>query len=192
MTFDINSTEAVPTDEGQVVDLSNLADEPSQGAWPVSWYKARIVEGYSTRKGTQFATEDIPSKAGDSRNLRLCFAVTNSRGETRNLQHQFNYRTDDFTPEKMAAIKEARKEFQNLNKWPGNARDLQRSSLALSKLGQLQKAVGLSSLIFVAPGAGLDSSVFVNRDLDIKLGVDENGFNEAREFAPAGSKTGGK
>ena len=191
MSYDPNSTATMGlVSEGVIPDLSDLAEEPSQGAWPNGWYSAQIVEGYSTRKGTQFQTEDILAKNGESRNLRLCFVVTNAKGETRNIQEQYNYRPEDFTPERISAVKEARAEFKGVQgKWPGGAADLQRSSLALAKIGAIQKAIGFS---LKSTEVGLDASIFTGQSIDVRLTVDEKGYNQIKEVAKAGTKVSSK
>src|SRR5215470_4329495 len=92
--------------------LPNLDDyvEEVGGPWAKGWYAAEIIEGYTTRKGTVFTTGDEPSKNGDSRNLRICLKMTNAKGDTRTLQDSINYRTSDFTAERLAFIKEMREE----------------------------------------------------------------------------------
>lgn len=92
--------------EERVVDLSDFAEAPG-GALPRGWYAADIIEGYATRRGKQFVTGDTVSQNGDSRNLRLCIKVSTAT-EPHNLQEVLNYRPSDFTPERLAFIKEAR------------------------------------------------------------------------------------
>jgi len=193
--FDPNSTTNVGlVSEGVIPDdlLDELAKEPAAGVWPVGWYKATIVEGYASRKGNQFTTSNFLSKAGTSWNFRLCLAVTDAKGELRNIQGSFNYRTEDFTPERMAAIKDAREEFKGVKEWPGTAKDLQRSSLAIASIGQLKKAVGFS--IRTLDNGTIDPTPFFNQAVDVRLGhrTQENGqvFNEPTDFAPAGTKVG--
>lgn len=179
-------------DEAKVdlASLTDFADEPSSGAWPDGWYKARTIEGYATRKGTQIVTADAISQKGDSRNMRLCFQVTNQAGETRNMFESFNYRLEDFSAERMALVKEARAEFKRVRgKGPGDAADLQRSSLALAKLGQLQRALGFNLTV---EGEGISTGPLVNREMDLRIGTDDQGYNVVREFAKLGERSGGK
>lgn len=187
--FDMNSTAALPS-EGAINDelFQELASEPAQGAWPVGWYKGQIIEGYATRKGTQFRTEDSVSKDGQSRNLFLCVAATNAKGETRNIQTLFNYRAFDFTAERMQAVKEAREEFKGVKTWPGAAKDLQRSSLAIAALGQLRKAVGS---VFELTDVGVSPLPFIGKPVDVRLGHKPNDkgvvYNEITDFAASGT-----
>jgi len=172
--------------EGDIPSMIDMADEPSQGAWKTGWYRATILDGYSSKRGTQFTTSDVSSKAGDSRNLRLCLAVQSTDGkEVRNLQDQFNYRFQDLDVDYRKNIKEARAEFKGLQKWPGAAADLQRSSIAIGQLGALEKALGFG---FKSTPVGINPSPLVTHEVDVRLGVDENGFNDVREYAKAGEK----
>src|SRR5262249_29637633 len=139
--FDVEraAAEAVPE---EMPDLDELAQEPSVGAWPAGWYAAEVLEGYQTRGGKQVTTSDTSSKDGSSRNIAFALKVTNANGDERTYRAGLNYRTDDFSPEILSAIKDARVEFAGQREWPGEAKDLQRSSLAVGKIGQVQKAFG--------------------------------------------------
>jgi hypothetical protein len=164
----------------EVPDLSSYAEEPTGSALKAGWYDADVIEGYATRKGHQFATEDTVSQKGDSRNLRLCFKI----GE-RNLQESFNYRPTDFTPERLAHIKELREEFKGVKgKWADA--DGQRSSLAIAKLGQIQKAFGFP--FKRTPSGQIVAASFVGQKVQVRVIVNDEGYNEVKEFAPAGSK----
>lgn len=172
-------TDGLVTEE---VDLSGMAEEPG-GAWKKGWYKAEIIEGYATRKGTQFETADAPSKDGASRNLRLCFKVYKGEDE-RTIQTQLNYRSSDFNPDRIAHIKQLRTEFAGSTNWPD--KDGHRSSLAMAKLGQLQAAVGFK--LKTVMGA-VDPTPFIGQKLDVYLNVDDNGYNDVKQFAKSGDKT---
>lgn len=170
--------------ESESVNLSDVAAEPG-GAWPNGWYRATIIEGYATGRGHQFQTGDGVSKKGDSRNLMLCFNVVSATAE-RNMQESFNYRGSDFGRERLAFIKEERLANKDLKRWPDV--DAQRTSLAVAKIGQFQKAIGFTELKLTSEG-GIISGVFVGQAVDVRLGVDENGYNVITAFAPAGTKT---
>lgn len=181
VTLDLSEDLVSETIEG----LEDFAEEP-QGAWKNGWYPAVILEGFQTRKGKTIETGDSVSQKGDSRNLKLCIKVANGKDE-RTLITSFNYRTSDFTPERLAFIKEARAENKGVKgKWSDS--DAQRSSLALASLGGLAKAVGFSPKL--APQGGLIAGIYVGQAVDVYLGVDDKGYNEVRNFAKSG--TGGK
>jgi hypothetical protein len=185
-TVSLNDVTVGLADEG--VDLRDMAEEPS-GAWASGWYKSTIIEGYATAKsGKQLNTEDTISKNGDSRNLRVCFKLVRANGDERTLTETYNYRPSDFTPERVAYIKELRVELKDVKHWPD--KDAQRSSLAIAKISQLQKAVGLERIKFV--NNGIAAAAFVGGTPDARIGTDDNGYNVVTAFAPAGTKTGGK
>lgn len=181
--------------EGVIPDdlLDELAAEPSSGPWPVGWYRAQVIEGYATRGGKQNITSNVISNNGDSLNLILCFTVTNSKGETRNLNTMLNYRPEDFTAERMDIIKAAREEFKGVKVWPGAAKGLQASSLSIARVGQLKKAVGFSTRLVHGK---IDPSQYFGQSIDVHLTQKANDkgqtFNNINEFAPAGTKAGQK
>lgn len=200
MTEDISSISIAnlqTTAEPEIPSLLDLADEPSTGVWEgqgfgphKNWYPATILEGYATKNGTQWLTQDTPSKDGSSRNLRLCFELTSAKGEKRNTFASYNYRLDDLTVERIQAVKNAREMFKGKKgKW-SNA-DIQRSSLALASLGGLERSLGFK---LKRTDAGfLDASVFVGQKLDVRLGVgkpNEKGasYNEVFEIAKSGER----
>ncbi len=172
---DTGYTEDVP-------DITGFADEPG-GAWK-GWFKAEIVAGYTTGKGKVFQTEDTVSRDGNSRNLRLCLSITNGN-QTRTNFTSFNYRVGDFDKDRLCAIEQARKAFAAVNKWPDSS--LQRSSLAIAKLGQMFKATG------VKPKRREDGvlipDVFVGAKADVYLAINDKGFNDITQFAAPGAKT---
>ena len=170
--------------EAESIDgLEELAEE-TQGAWPKGWYKAEVIEGFQTRKGKTIQTGDSVSKDGASRNLKLCLRVVNGVQE-RNMIASFNYRASDFSPERIAFVKEKRKEHEGVSgRWSDT--DAQRSSLALAFIGGLTKALGFSPKI---ANGGLVAGIYVGSKVDVYLGVDKKGFNDARNFAKAGDKT---
>jgi hypothetical protein len=189
-SFDLNATTTMGLASEGEVDFAAFADEPSQGAWPNGWYAATVIEGYATRKGHQFITEDVTSKNGDSRNIRFCFAVVNTAGETRNIQEQYNYKSELLlTSEGLTGLAEARKELKGVRSWPGEAKAMQSSSITLGKLGQFQKALGLK---LKSTGISFDPSVFVGQRVDVKLSTDTDGFNKVTEFSKAGEKARSK
>lgn len=166
----------------EVPDITGFADEPG-GAWK-GWFKAEIIPGYTTGKGKVFTTEDVASKDGMSRNLRLCLAITNGK-QTRNNFTSFNYRVEDFDKHRMAAVEQARKTFTGVQKWPDS--DLQRTSLALAKLGQAVKAASVK--LRRREDGVLIADAFVGGKADVYLTINEKGFNDITQFAAPGTKT---
>lgn len=180
---DINNMNVQPE---ELPSLADYAREPSQGAWPKDWYKAQIIEGYATGSGYQWETHDAPSKDGTSRNMTVCFALTNSAGETRNIWVSFNYRLDDFTAQKLNAIIALRKQYAG-KRGAWAEKDLQRSSLAIAQLGQFERALGFR--FQRTPAGFLKTSVFVGQKMDVRLTINEEEFNEVAEFARLGDRT---
>lgn len=167
-------------------EVPSLADfaEDSGGAWPKGWYKAEIIEGYSTPKGKQFFTENNTSKNGDSINMRLCFRVTNAKGDQRNIQEQFNFRPTDFTPDRLTFIKEVRQEYKGVRgRWADS--DAQRSSLAIAKIATIEKALTFS---LRDRHGNTQPARAVGHSLDVRLGINEEGYNEITGFDVAGAK----
>jgi hypothetical protein len=172
--------------------VTNLQDIPSlsefdagggQGAWPNGWYAGTILPEHTGQSGNTFTTEDNPSKNGDSRNLRIIIDAVNGE-ETRVLFHNANYREFDLTPERMEEVRAARQTYKGTKgRWPDT--DAQRSSLALSSLGQLEKAMGHT---FSRNGSGLDVTPLHNLAVDVYLGTDEKGYNEVRQVAAKGTR----
>lgn len=183
MTETLNDvTENLATEE--VSSLSDFATDPG-GAWPKGWYKAEIIEGYATPKGKVFQTTDGESKNGDSRNFRICLKVTNAAGEDRNFQENVNYRSSDFSAERLSDIKAARKENAGARgAWAD--KDLQRSSLAVGKVGQLEEALGFT--LRTGDGFIVSDRTF-GQKVDVRLTINEDGYNEVNAFAKAGAKT---
>ncbi len=163
-------------------DLSEYADEPG-GPLPRGWYPAEAVEGYATRSGKEKFTEDVVAKDGGSRNLRVCFAVQTGGKDVRNLQSQFNYRRNDFSADRLKFVLAMREEMKGVRNWPD--RDAQRSSLALAKLGQFQKAG--AKLEFI--GEAVKTINLIGGKYDVYVSIDSNGYNEITQYAKAGTVT---
>jgi hypothetical protein len=183
MTTDVTLNGVAETLEGEeaLPSLAEFADEPG-GTWNPGWYAGEIVEGYTTQKGKTFLTEDAVSQKGDSRNLRICVKVLRGEQE-RTLQESYNYRSSDFTAERIAFVKEAREEYKGVKgRWPDA--DAQRSSLAIASLGQIEKAVGAS--FKRAQGTMVVGPLF-GKKVDVRLTIDEKGYNAITFIAPVGS-----
>jgi len=164
------------------LDLTDFAEEAG-GALNPGWYRASIIGGYATQRGKQIVTGDTLSSKGDSHNLKVCFHLTQPN---RNLFNSFNYRTSDFTADRLAQIKALREQFAGTQgAWPGQS-DAQRSSLAIADLSQFQKAVGMS----IPRNNGiLNASPLVGQSLDVRVGVDKKGYNEITAYATLGKRT---
>lgn len=196
-----------------VVDLSDLAT-PTEGAgaWPKGWYRATVVEGYSTGRGTVMETRDALSKDAGSRNLHICFEVngdvfvpsdadpskrklTKGPGGTRNIRETYNYHPEDLTPERLATVKRAREAYKGKQGAWGDkgseAARIQGASLSLGRIGQLQGAVGFKlPTIPSQNGSGhdrFDVRPFLKQAVDVRLGIDDKGFSEIAAVDKSGS-----
>jgi hypothetical protein len=197
-----------------VVDLSDVATPvEGAGAWPKGWYRATIVEGYSTGKGTVMETRDALSKDAGSRNLHICFAVdgnvyvpsdsdpskrklSQGPGGTRNIRETYNYKPDDLKPERVATVKRAREAYKGKQGAWGEkgteAHDMQSSSLSIGRIGQLQNAVGFKLPTILKPGPSgghdrFDIRPFIKQNVDVRLGIDAKGFSEIAAVDKSGT-----
>jgi hypothetical protein len=197
MTDEVAISNLATVAEPELPSLLDLAEEPSTGIWEgvgfgpsKNWYPAVILEGYAAKNGTQWKTEDTASKDNSSRNMRLCFDVTNNKGEKRQTFESYNYRLEDLTAERITAVKAAREMYKgSRGAWPN--KDLQRSSLALASLGAIERSLGFK--LKRTDAGWLDVSVFIGQKLDVRLRaeVTEKGtYNAVAEIAKAGERTG--
>ena len=197
MTEPNNTAQLAPEDAPSLGDLAT--PEEGSGAWPKGWYRATIIDGYTTGKGKIFETKDALANDPASRNLFVCVkfdgaayvpvshdpgarVMTKGPGGERNIRGTLNYRPSDFG--RIAEIKAAREQYKYTSgAWPDKS--IQAASLSLGRLGQLEKALG-----FKLPRIGdrFDVSRFVGQRLDVRLNIDEKGFNEVAAFAAFGSK----
>lgn len=198
MTDELNQATGLAREDAPSLSDLALPDE-SQGAWPRGWYRAKCLPGYATGKGTQFETASTRSKDGASLNLVICFAVkgdsyvptsadpaqrklTKGPGADRNLFYRMNYRPDHVSAEVVANVKEAIKHYGSINKLPN--KELQSIALSLGRIGQFEKALGFK-LPFT--NGAYQPSVAVGHDFDIRLDIDEKGFNTIEAVAQSGA-----
>lgn len=174
----------VPVDPSSL-NLSEFA-EKSTGAWPKGWYPAELIPGFD-KGGHQFVTETNVSSKGDSFNVMICFRVAKEAGSTeiRTDFTQLNYRPTDFTPDRMQVVRNMREAFSQVTgKWPGgpDVTDVQRSSLALGKIGQFQSASG-APITFLDGGA-INVAPFIGRKLFVYYDIEEEtGYNKITRFS---------
>jgi hypothetical protein len=171
----------------EMPSLADFFEEPAGGAWPNAWYAASIVEGYTTGNGKVWSTEDTQSRGGDSRNLRICFNVNGGKLGFRNTFASLNYRSEDFTADRLSAVKSAREQHkgEKAGKWVGQE-DIQRSSLALGQLAQIENALGFK--LKLHPNGHILPGTFVGQNMDVRFTTDDKGYNTINAFAKAGSK----
>jgi hypothetical protein len=164
---------------GREIDLSAMAEKTS-GAWAPGWYPAEVIEGF-VKSGHQFNSETQVSQKGDSFNFRLCFRIANGE-ELRTDFKSINYRVSDFSEETIITVHNLRKEFAGQGgSWVGFT-DQQRSSLALSQLGQIQNATGFT--IKLGEDGAINPTQFIGSKLFVRLKVDAGtGYNEINSFS---------
>jgi hypothetical protein len=204
MTDDLQATGLAREDAPSLSDLAT--PEEGAGAWAQGWYRGTVLDGYATGRGKVMQTIDLPSKDALSRNLFICIAVNGDvfvpsdpnpakrvlakgPGGVRNIRATYNYRPSDFTPERIAAVKNARAQYKaTQGAWPDA--DIQRSSLALGQLGQLEKAIGFKLPV---EGGRINPAPFVKQQLDVRLTItvesekQRGGFSEVAAVAASGS-----
>ena len=103
--------------------------------WDDGWYSGVIVAEYETSGNfaTVHKTQDVPSQAGDSRNLKLCVTVVNGN-DTKSLNTTINYRPEALDGERMEDLrvrKAAKEQFKGADF---------RDSMSLSKFHELERA----------------------------------------------------
>lgn len=196
--YESQATGLAPEGAPSLADIAT--PDEGRGAWERGWYRAKILDGYTTGKGTVFETKDVTAKDPSSRNLFICFAVngdvfvpsspdpakrklSKGPGGTRNIRSTYNYRPSDLSTERVAAVKAAREHYKGVHgAWPDKA--IQASSLSLGRLGQLETAVG-----FRLPFADgrFNPQPFIGQDVEVRLTITEEGFSDVAAVAKAGT-----
>ena len=171
----------------EMPSLAEFFEEAAGGAWPNAWYGATVVEGYTTGNGKVWSTEDTQSRGGDSRNLRICFNVNGNKLGFRNTFASLNYRIEDFTADRLALVRTTREQHkgEKAGKWTGQE-DIQRSSLALGQLAQMENALGFK--LKLHPNGYILPGTFVGQAMDVRFTTDDRGYNVINAFAKAGTK----
>lgn len=185
--FETSINDATGYEPEAVPSLTDFAEETG-GAWPKGWYAAEVIEGYSTPKGKVWSTEDTLSKAGDSRNVRFCFRVTNGTQE-RTTFVSINYRESDFTAQRLAHIKQAREDHKGVRgKWFDDP-DGQRSSLAVASVAGFENALGFA--LRNSEGRILPERA-IGHNVDTRFTINADGYNDINAFDKAGTKAARK
>ena len=170
----------------ETLDLSTLPDE-GRGSWAPAWLPATVIEGYAAGNYT-FATETTPSKKGDGFNFRLALQVKNG-DDTRNTFTSFYYRPGDFSAATIAAVSALRQQVKAGNKevWK-SAPGMQRVSILLSNLKELQEATGVA--IKLTPEGRIITAPFVGANgFFVRLSQnDETGYDDVTGFSKTQKK----
>lgn len=133
-----------------IPDLSGIADPTGGGSFEKfgpGWYAGEILESRTRtdKAGNEstFASDDLPSQSGDSRNIRLQVAVT--RASDKAINHyslRMNYRPEDLTTETVQQITAQMEAVKNGEQWG----TLFRPFMVLNRLSKLQKLAGVRQL----------------------------------------------
>jgi hypothetical protein len=110
-------------------------EQEERRRWDDGWYSGVIVAEYETTGN--FAkinkTEDVPSAAGDSRNLKLCVTVVNGN-DTKSLNTTINYRPEALDAERMEDLRTRKAAKEQL------AGSDFRDAMSLSRFHELERA----------------------------------------------------
>lgn len=107
--------------------------------WKPGRYGGVVVKEYETSGSfsSVHKTEDKPTQAGDSRNLKLCVGLVNGN-ETQYQSYTLNYRPEALTDERIEEVKAMRTQYKGVKQWPD--RNAQRDNLTYVRLHELEKA----------------------------------------------------
>lgn len=186
--------------EDAPLDLGGLElPEEGAGQLPDGWYQARILEGFSTRKGKLIQTSDAPSKDMQSRNLTLALVLDASKyvpsskkpservltagpGGDRNMFTRLNYQPSDLTP---ARVAEAKAIITKMKSGYQPTRTEQSLYLSLGRVSQLEHALGFK---MQRNGTGFTAHPLFGQVVDVRIAPDKKGeYQEVKAFAPAQS-----
>lgn len=142
-TLNLEDIPAIP-------DLSGIADPTGSGSFEKfgpGWYAGEILESRTRtdKAGNEstFASDDLPSQSGDSRNIRLQVAVTRQSDKAVNhYSLRMNYRPEDLTAETVQQITAQMEQVKNGEQWGS----LFRPFMVLNRLSKLQKIAGVRQL----------------------------------------------
>lgn len=181
MSLDMNTTQGDNmTDDilslGDIPDLSGMTGLDREFTpWEDGWYRAQIVEKreFTDKNGNErtFASGDLQSAKGDSRNITLQTIITRKDGQTMNSKIGVNYRSDDLTQETVQAIA-AQAAKNKLEGGKPTWGTLFRSYMALTQLGTLQKVAGVRQFQRSGDG-GLDVTSLYGKTIYVRLGPDD-------------------
>ena len=177
-----------------IPDLSSIEDSGAKAAkFEDGWYEGTILakREMTDRSGNDrvFESDDQPSQAGDSRNIRLQVELVR-KSDNRKLGTNtlINYRPEDLTAEVVAQVSAKMEEVKGGAEWG----PLFRSFITLSRLGKLQKVAGVRQLQRNGNG-GLDIHPLFGKKAYFRLGPDNRNpeykaIVEFKEVAPVKAK----
>ena len=174
-----------------IPDLSGIQD-PTKEPFGDGWYEGTIVERreLTDRAGNEriFESDDQPSQAGDSRNIRLQTELLRTDGRKLGTNTLINYRPEDLTTETIAQVTAHMEAVKGGAEWGPYFR----SFMTLSRLSKLQKIAGVRQLQRNGNG-GLDLHPLFGKKAYFRLGPDDRNpefkaIKDFRETKPAKAK----
>lgn len=133
-----------------IPDLSGVYDPTPRGTFEpfaAGWYEGQILESRTRtdKAGNEstYASDDLPSQSGDSRNIRLQVAVTRKSDKaTNHYSLRMNYRPEDLSAETVQQVTAQMENVKNGEQWGA----LFRPFMVLRRLSTLQKIAGVRQL----------------------------------------------
>lgn len=156
-----------------IPDLSGFGT-PDSTPFVDGWYEGTIVEQRTStdRNGNErtFASEDVPSTNGDSRNVKLQVIVKRQSDErTANMRYMVNYRPSDLTAETVAAVVAQQAKVKSEGaQWD----DLFRPFVTLQRLHVLQDVAGVRQFQRNGNG-GLEIHGLFGKTVYVRLAEDD-------------------
>lgn len=163
------STQSLP----DLPDLSGMTEDRPE-PWADGWYTATVEQSHAvTREGMEvtYATKDVPSRDGQSRNLQIRLVVTRkSDGRTMHTKTLINYRQSDFSAETLSAVQTRKAEVKVGGEWGPMFRPFQ----ALTSIGSLQRIAAIRQFQRTADG-GFDLTPLFGKSVFVRMKDDEAG-----------------
>lgn len=176
-----------------IPDLSGIQDPSRSEPFNDGWYEGTIVERreLTDRSGNEriFESDDQPSQAGDSRNIRLQTELVRvSDGRKLGTNVLINYRPEDLSAEAVAQVTAQMEAVKGGGEWGPYFRPF----MTLNRLGKLQKIAGVRQLQRNGNG-GLDLHPLYGKKAYFRLAPDTRNpefkaIVDFRETKPAKAK----
>lgn len=180
----LDTTQSLP----EIPDLSGMTEDRPE-PWADGWYGAIVQASQQFEKDgmvTTYNTEDVLSRAGDSRNIFVRFQITRKDGRRMQTKYLINYRPSDFSAETIAAIQAKKAEVKAGGEWGS----MFRAFSALTGIGTLQRIASVRQFQRTADG-GLDLSPLVSKPFFARLRDDKDGrFKEVAAISDTAPKKG--
>lgn len=177
---------------GDIPDLSEVSADTTSEPWTDGWYEGVILgkREFTDNNGNDrvFLSEDTVSAKGDSRNIRLQVTLKRqSDGRVLNIGALVNYQPSDLSQETIQAIT-GQKEKAKAN---GEKVPFTRTSMALMRLGKLQKIAGVRQLQRDTDGAIVLTPLF-GKTAFFRISPDDRNpaYKQIADFSETAPKKG--